>query len=470
MKPLSFVDSSPLSGERHFPASEWPQPHRHDLLFRDLRIYVYQLSPDFTTHVWRAAAKRLMFDELRFRQEFCLLRYCELGWERDANGRQFTSELPVLLRLLQTTTLVDDPATADAFVVPFSIGTYQTLVRWTSRPFERRELPPISQVTAKLTSQLKFLNASTASRHVFFQSVDSAFVGLASNGTGPWLPLSSIIFHLGDDLHFYGRIKHFSPNRRALRFSNSITIPYRSFLPAKFDLRHPWREEGHRRLLLFGAINAKRHWLRGELLEAVNRSRAIAPGRVLVGSTSQFSSLANAAALQLNATFCLCPSGDAPAFTQRLYVSILHGCIPVRIDTYLRYPPDPEHIESAYPFPHLIDWKKMSLTITANGRHMSKLELAKKGYVHLKKEFSKLVPQLLALEASGEARVMRAYMRKIVPLLTFDAHSRTGELLRQDAASAAIHELAIKLGKRSVSVPTPTSYGGLAKESQSARL
>ena len=82
-----------------------------------------------------------------------------------------------------------------------------------------------------------------------------------------------------------------------------------------------------------------------------------------VTSVTSVTSLSQAAAYQYNSSFCLCPGGDAPSFTQRLYVSILHGCIPVRIDTYLRYPPDPEGVETAFPFPNIIDWRRMSLTI-----------------------------------------------------------------------------------------------------------
>jgi len=368
--------------------------------------------------------------------------------------------VPVLLRLLQTATLVTDPAAADAFVVPFTIGTYQTIVRWMATMWERANLVPIKKLTADLATLLPYLNASTARRHVFFQSVDSAFVGLAEQGVAPWIPPESIVFHLGDDLYYYGRIKQFSPIKRATRYNNSIVIPYRSFLPPAFDARHPWPEDvgesaGRRPLLVFGAFNLRRHWLRVSLVEAINRTKELAPGRVFVGSTTDFKSLAEAASFQYNSTFCLCPSGDAPSFTQRLYVSVLHGCIPVRIDTYMRYPSDPEGVESAYPFPNSIDWNRMSLTLSANGGNSTTKESLRGGWLFLKSEFFRLIPRLLAMEASGEAQAMRAYVRHIAPLLAFDAHSKTGQLHRQDAASAALYELAIKLGK-----PLPSGSAG----------
>ena len=71
-----------------------------------------------------------------------------------------------MLRLLQTATLVTDPAAADAFVVPFSIGTYQTMVRWLATAGERRSLPTLPKLTAELLTLLPYLNESTAARHV----------------------------------------------------------------------------------------------------------------------------------------------------------------------------------------------------------------------------------------------------------------------------------------------------------------
>ncbi|KAL3920108.1 MAG: hypothetical protein SGPRY_005376 [Prymnesium sp.] len=193
---------------------------------------------------------------------------------------------------------------------------------------------------------------------------------------------------------------------------------------------------------------------RSKLNTRVHRSRSLAPGRVLVKPNSYFRSLNVAAALQADSTFCLCPSGDAPSFTQRLYVSILHGCIPVRVDTFLRYPADPVHVETAFPFPSLINWSRISLSISATQLLpiRSKLELARDGYPYLEREFHRLVPRLLDLEASGQARAMRAYMREVAPLLAFDSHDQTGRLNRQDAASAALYELALKIGK-------PLKYG-----------
>ena len=54
-------------------------------------------------------------------------------------------------------------------------------------------------------------DAADGAAQVFFQSVDSAFVGLAPERGEPWIPPSAIVFHAGDDLYYYGRIKQYTP-------------------------------------------------------------------------------------------------------------------------------------------------------------------------------------------------------------------------------------------------------------------
>ena len=135
---------------REFGPAEWPLPHRHDRVFRALSIYVYRLPHFYTRGVWRAASSRMHRSVLKTQQEFCLLRYCHVGWWGGADSREFTAEIPVMLRLLQTATIVRDPAAADAFIVPFSIGTYQTLVRWLATDEERKRLPTLPKLVAEL--------------------------------------------------------------------------------------------------------------------------------------------------------------------------------------------------------------------------------------------------------------------------------------------------------------------------------
>ena len=63
-----------------------------------------------------------------------------------------------------------------------------------------------------------------------------------------------------------------------------------------------------------------------------NESRRAQPNPVQSSRDSGPISLDEAHEQAKQATFCLCPSGDAPALTQRFYQSIFAGCIPVFID------------------------------------------------------------------------------------------------------------------------------------------
>ena len=204
------------SGWRDFGPADWPRPHAGDTVFRQLRVYVYPLPKELTYDVLRSAAEKLY--RAGRGGSNCLVHYCSLGWSHGANNREFTSEIPVHLRLLQTTTIVEDASQADAFVVPIPLGTYQALCRWLGSAQERDvTFPGPPELTRRLSAHLPHLNASTASRHVFFQSMDSVFVGLApmTSGKGPpWIPAESIVFHLGDDLWYYGRLKFGAPMKR----------------------------------------------------------------------------------------------------------------------------------------------------------------------------------------------------------------------------------------------------------------
>ena len=91
---------------------------------------------------------------------------------------------------------------------------------------------PIKKLKADLAALLPHLNASTARQHVFFQSVDSAFVGLAEQGGAPWIPPESIVFHLGDDFYYYGRIKQFTPIVRKPRRQRAPKPGSEDALPA----------------------------------------------------------------------------------------------------------------------------------------------------------------------------------------------------------------------------------------------
>ena len=91
-----------------------------------MRLFVYGLNGSqfslktlFKTAVELSAAREGLYGD----QDDCLMRHCNLGvatntpngsyGKQGSNFRQFTSDVPVILRLLQSCTLVDDPEKAD---------------------------------------------------------------------------------------------------------------------------------------------------------------------------------------------------------------------------------------------------------------------------------------------------------------------------------------------------------------------
>ena len=346
--------------------------------------------------------------------------------------RYATSEVPVLLRLLQVCTIVEDPAQADAFVVPFPICTWQ-MIGWL-RPPRPKVLTNLLQT---VRHHLIHLNESTASRHVLFYSLDICFLGI-----GRHMPHAerTVIFTSGDDFYnssTFWRRKASSgitivskAIRRQVRFNHSLTLPKRTHRPrASPTDTSPAADDGTlaRPILLFGALDPRRNRERGVAISAIQRSAAEAKvaERVLVGDLRNFSSngsLAVPSQLASRSVFCLCMAGDAPSFTQRFSFVIARGCIPVRIDPFRRLPNLGQPADS-FPFPSLINWRR--IIVPVEGRNMS--------------AYMDLVPRLLALEP--RARAMRQYMQSVAHYLLFD-----GEGVQPDAASAALFELSPHLG------------------------
>uniref|UniRef100_A0A7S4MFK4 Exostosin GT47 domain-containing protein n=1 Tax=Prymnesium polylepis TaxID=72548 RepID=A0A7S4MFK4_9EUKA len=343
-----------------------------------------------------------------------------------------------------------------------------------------------------LGSRLVHLSLRTAARHIFLQTVDSCHMGLNQprdryGHVSPLIPSDAIVFHLGDDVWNAGRVRSAHPMKRATRFPRSIVVPYRAQY-AEPSSGTPSRTKSARRpLLVFGAFSAERHPLRRSLIGAMVASESLAPGRIRVGgiglkhhcnssravtrqncgrvprfeewsgsniSVDDQGALSAALGIASEATFCLCPSGDTPSLTPRLYTSILAGCVPVVIDLYARYPLD---LTRAYPFPSLIDWHRFVVEVPHNRSSMPRIEKpktvadSKQMYARFRRaieaEMATLVPRLLQLEQ--HAAEARRYMRSIAHWLRYDMHAtdrgRQRRLVEQDAASAALHELALRL-------------------------
>ena len=336
---------------------------------------------------------------------------------------------------------------------------------------------PTALETHRLVSEfdrvLTHLNESTAHRHVFLQSIDSTFVGLhglrvAASSVTRQLLNRAIVMHLGDDLwSSSSRGKRFHPIRRERSLSNSIVLPQRSQLPPKHQAV---AATSPRPLLVFGAFGMERHPGRGMLTGAMLAYQQRFPGRIRVGDMRHFlkksavsTSLATSMAYEhaRNSTFCLCPAGDAPSFTQRFYQSIFAGCIPVFVDLYLRYPLDERR---AYPYPSQICWPKFVVEVPRSRaavleavgldgvpavplNHSEQHRAGDAFRQVLLDEFERLAPRLARLErATAQLAAAQQYMASIANLLKFDAHSAVdGRLADPDASSAALRELAVRL-------------------------
>ena len=482
MNTIDEWDDSSRKWRQLIRGRDWPLPHRRDGIFRILKVYVYANLTSIGRTIIRQTAEQTR--PMYARRADCLVRFCDFGWGGHrgiSDIRQFTADVPLLLRILQATTLVADPADADAFLVPVPIGTLQ-VSRWhMSAPGWRMSVP---ELRSTLSSSLSMLSTAPA-KHIFLQTVDSTFIGMASkvgaSRSAPLIPNQSIVVHLGDGLCMSGNVHKYRPTKRATCYPNSIVVPYRAFWPmaaawSEQPLLHEANER-RRPLLAFGSFGMKRHAYRGVLVKAVLAAEALAAGRLRVGalpegveqsraqgrpsaktegggSTAAMPTITATVDSALNSTFCLCPSGDTPALTQRFYASIFSGCIPVLIDLFDRYPN--RSVPQALPFPSLIDWDRIVVRLPTrqpvNGEpppvtaSQSAPTPAQSHLQLLQREFDGLVPRLLALEPSAPAR--RRYMRRVAHWLRWDAPAGA----EPDAASATLFEIARRLGKQPASL------------------
>lgn len=434
------VDDFGKVGSRYswntFPRSSWPSYHPLDASFAQMKLYVYPLPAAYHRGVMRALVALMSVEWPDHNASYCLLRRCACGAGKTRlQLRQITSEVPVLLRLLQTATLVDDARQADGFIVPFPVASWQRHAAIRRRPYALRAL------MTNLSSHLVHLDRETAARHIFFASQDSCF-----NPFGLYVPHAerAIVLNLGPGHWNTTRVRSNKFKRRA-RFDRTITIPHRSELPdVESRVFGSW--DGARPILLFGAMSGQRNPARLELMRAIQRRAALAPGRIVVGELSELSpngSFGGLADLTRSSVFCLAIAGDAPSFTQRFYFSVVRGCIPVYLGpiggyTFLGPGTQNEPEEPDFPFAHLIDWKRIVVVLNKTTAVLSSGEPS----------YDALVERLLKLEP--RAASVRHYMRRVAHWLLFDAHAADGTLQRQDAASAAIYSIGAKLGLESL--------------------
>lgn len=481
---ISFSDFAPsgkIGAWTRFGVSDWPLPHPKDVRdFKRLRVYVYDLPDVYVAGVAQylsalLAPKQLELQHLQRRREqaiarepaagisHCMVRRCVLRNVLNSSRaaafgrlglRQYTSEIPVLLRLLQVATLVARPEDAHAFLVPMPIGT------WITSGFIRQRPGSLRGLYYNLSQHLPHLNQQTARRHVYLASQDSAFVRVPAP-----FATESIVFTLGDDEWNATRLR-FRTFRRDAHFRRSIVLPFRSELPDLAEIRalhdpsHPSHRQdiAHRRpLLLYAALSVGRNAARRAMVDAIqNVSSAYGHAlqrRIVLGEIGGgYDDVDRRARRARESTFCLAPAGDAPSFTQRFYFALIRGCIPVRVNPFTRHEATRHQHEEAgtstgrgeseprkppgfaYPFPSLIDWNR-GIVVEVNATTAG---------------YRSILPRLVELEE--RAHLARRYLlEEAAHWLLFDGHNDetrhngSRALPLQDAASAALYTLAEKL-------------------------
>lgn len=309
---------------------------------------------------------------------------CKMSFDYVDNAWTYTGELLILARFLSQCKRVEDPAKADFFVVPFPFAMWQVGGWHARRPFPH--------VVPEMRKHLIHLNNDTASRHVFFDTNDSCFIVV--NDLNP-LVRNSIVVHLGDD-----EWTSDGPLRKQY-FSRSVIAPYRT--PTKKVTTF----SSVRKILLFGALNTRRHPVRRKILHMFENVTG-----VVVREMSTFKGLQATGVMMMDAKYCLCPAGDTPSFTPRFYASVLKGCLPIRIDPYDRVPQSPYK----YAFEWLIDWKTFGLTYNASNLH-------------------NILPDIVKLEEEEFSDKFRRHVSDRVDSLSYDLSKDT------DASQTVLQEI-----------------------------
>ena len=356
----------------------------------------------------------------------CLEKQCTYSTFTYANTYTFTTDVPIYKRLVSACPLTKDPAAADVFLVPYSFGTMMTLL-WglkaasdhNLRHFRnhldvsalKQEHRWMMDAAISIPKNLPHFNESTAARHVFLFSVDNDFLNLHLN------PLMSraILVHLGDDALLSRRTDTSYRRKDVTPLINGLVVPYRisQWLPFGFPAPHVTRT---RRYLVSMNVNYKKAHVRSLLAIAVRaQAEELAVPKSQVLMSSKMMEPMEASDVQLNSTFCLCPTGDSKGFTARFYTALIHGCIPVRVDGYER---NTTAGPVAYPFASLLDWQQMVIDIPLYRANAS------------------LVEELLAIPEERR-RAMQHYIRSKAHWLVTDfaAHAH------HDAAQAVVIEL-----------------------------
>ncbi|KAH7288012.1 hypothetical protein KP509_31G007300 [Ceratopteris richardii] len=287
-------------------------------LFKNIKIYIYELPTSFNTD-W-------------LQNDRC-------------SSHLFAAEVAIHQRLLSSPVRTLEPAEADYFFVPVYVScNFNTTTGF----------PSLSHARALLGSAVKFIshkmpywNLRKGSDHVF----------VATHDYGP-------CFHTMEDLAVSTGIPGFLRNaiilqtfgrtdKHVCQSSNSITIPPFVQPPAgNLD----WSPDQNRRDIwayFRGKIEIHPKNISGRVYSRGVRSKIWQKfGRHRSRFFIKRDRSSNYQSEIQRSVFCLCPLGWAP-WSPRIVESAILGCIPVIIADKI-----------ALPYSHVIDWPKISVTVS----------------------------------------------------------------------------------------------------------
>ena len=132
-------------------------------------------------------------------------------------------------------------------------------------------------------------------------------------------------------------------------------------------------------------------------------------------------------------SFCFCPVGDSKGLTARLFYSILHGCIPVRVDSHNRkqtihtrafraspqFDEPARRREFAAPFQSLIEWAAVVVDVnhTEPQGLLRMLDSIPKRDVRRRQRYMANVSRLLLVDGADSALGATAFVHALQSLM-----------------------------------------------------
>ena len=382
------------------PAGPRPVPCQSDYVRgKHLRLFVYALpwaySGQIVEYVESQAKKFLSVKCAYLREDTCP----NSGFSHLENLRSHCTDVPLMYKLLQVATIVDDAERADIFLVPFLMGC-NAMLGWGHgmQRINARAHHAFFDGFPKWTREHLPHYQRYPHRHLFLFPLDSMFSPL-------WLR-GAMISHTGAGY---------------VSGARDVPVPYLVSLPAAAVYAPP---EPRTNFVFLMASNS-RNPVRSEVARQLRAASATpgathGRGKVELYETNVERPMTLDAKQTMQSMrqtmFCIAPTGDSDGFTQRFYYIIAAGCIPVRVDTYYSAF---AFSRVAWPFKQTIQWRKAVVLVPPK-------VLRSVG----------LLPVLLNI-SDAQANRMQEYIRRVVrPRVLFDYRGKA-----PDAFSSFLEEL-----------------------------